>query len=409
MASLLIEIQGERDQRTLQTLSTIDPTIASQIITQTTPPTLPNTKQHATLTIQCAYRMYLAKKMSNILFFQQYHQEEKERQKRSERQVTEGIALVNQNKLTQEMSDQAVLDRQQAIKTDNTNLALQIHAQSPSTIATEDELNQRVREALKKFNSDEEEEDTESDSTSDEKETAATTQIEQRKSFYKELKLNEQEQNKKTSPSSAPSAPLSSNSKIIKPPRSKNSKKNSTTHSHQAGQKKGRVMVRKVIVEGREFAVKDDSAADGEDEDEGSSNFSFSSQSETEDNDLQKDKNLKEKISNEKGMKETPGMKWSKRVLEFQCNKTELMQLRNVELKSRIRDLEVLLSQLSNTMMDAMMESSELMSQTEILDITIGQLMERLDPGNINIKTGAHKKGRSYPKPNTTRKFFGVL
>ena len=29
-------------------------------------------------------------------------------------------------------------------------------------------------------------------------------------------------------------------------------------------------MVRKVIVEGREFAVKDDSAADGEDEDEDS-------------------------------------------------------------------------------------------------------------------------------------------
>ena len=108
-------------------------------------------------------------------------------------------------------------------------------------------------------------------------------------------------------------------------------------------------------------------------------------------------------------VKETPGMKWSKRVLEFQCNKQELMQLRNVELKSRIRDLEVLLSQLSNTMMETMMESSELMSQTEILDITIGQLMERLDPGNINIKTGAHKKGRSYPKPNTTRKFFGVL
>ena len=108
-------------------------------------------------------------------------------------------------------------------------------------------------------------------------------------------------------------------------------------------------------------------------------------------------------------MKETPGMKWSKRVLEFQCDKKELMQLRNVELKSRIRDLEVLLSQLSNTMMETMMESSELISQTEILDITIGQLMERLDPGNINIKTGAHKKGRSYPKPNTTRKFFGVL
>jgi|TARA_B110000211_G_C13861836_1_gene456896 hypothetical protein len=105
-------------------------------------------------------------------------------------------------------------------------------------------------------------------------------------------------------------------------------------------------------------------------------------------------------------MKETPGMKWSKRVLEFQCDKKELMQLRNVELKSRIRDLEVLLSQLSNTMMETMMESSELISQTEILDITIGQLMERLDPGNINIKTGAHKKGRSYPKPNTTRKFF---
>jgi len=95
-------------------------------------------------------------------------------------------------------------------------------------------------------------------------------------------------------------------------------------------------------------------------------------------------------------MKETPGMKWSKRVLEFQCDKKELMQLRNVELKSRIRDLEVLLSQLSNTMMETMMESSELISQTEILDITIGQLMERLDPGNINIKTGAHKKGRSY-------------
>ena len=58
--------------------------------------------------------------------------------------------------------------------------------------------------------------------------------------------------------------------RIIKPPRSKNSKKNFKTHSHQAGQKKGRVMVRKVIVEGREFAVKDDSAADGEDEDEDS-------------------------------------------------------------------------------------------------------------------------------------------
>ena len=184
---------------------------------------------------------------------------------------------------------------------------------------------------------------------------------------------------------SAPSAPSSSNSKIIKPPRSNNSKKNSKTRSHQAGQKKGRVVVRKVIVEGREFAVKDDSAADGEDEDDGSSNFSFSSQSETEDNDLQKDT-----TSNEKGMKETPGMKWSKRVLEFQCDKKELMQLRNVELKSRIRDLEVLLSQLSNTMMETMMESSELISQTEILDITIGQLMERLDPGNINIKTGAH-------------------
>ena len=53
-------------------------------------------------------------------------------------------------------------------------------------------------------------------------------------------------------------------------------------------------MVSKVMVEGREFAVKDDSAADGEDEDKGSSNLSFSSQSETEDNDLQKNKTQKD-------------------------------------------------------------------------------------------------------------------
>ena len=94
------------------------------------------------------------------------------------------------------------------------------------------------------------------------------------------------------------------------------------------------------------------------------------------------------------------------RVQEFQCSKQELLKLRNIDLKSRVRDLEVLLSQLSEKVMIGLTLHNELLSSTEILDITIGQLMERISPGHINIKTGNHGKGRSFPKPNTNRKHF---
>ena len=100
---------------------------------------------------------------------------------------------------------------------------------------------------------------------------------------------------------------------------------------------------------------------------------------------------------------------WCRRVKEFQCSKAELLLLRNIDLKGRVRDLEVLLSQLSERVTAALTKKNELLSQTEILDITIGQLMERISPGTINIKTGKHKKGRSFPRPNTNRKHFDKL
>ncbi len=100
---------------------------------------------------------------------------------------------------------------------------------------------------------------------------------------------------------------------------------------------------------------------------------------------------------------------WCTRVKEFQCSREELLKLRNVDLKGRGCDLEVLLSQLSERVTSALTKNNELSSQTEILDITIGQLMERISPGHINIQTGNHKKGRSFPKPNTNRKHFDKL
>ena len=199
------------------------------------------------------------------------------------------------------------------------------------------------------------------------------------------------------------------------------------------GQKRGRAAVRTVVHGEREYAVKDDSAPNEEDGASELSGLSNEYENESSEEDyeeetktsfsggggghrgghrggedrMQSGRPLEIQGEGERAL--TPAQKWMERVQEFQCNREELLRLNRGDMERRVRDLDVLLLQLSTELTTALTEQSELCSETEILDITIGQLMERISPGHINIKNGSHKKGRSFPKPNTTRKFFDMF
>jgi hypothetical protein len=330
---------------------------------------------------------------------QQFHREEEERQKKSKLQVMEGFALVDQAKLLQQMKDQLILDRKRSVKTNNLEKALKLHNDT-NTTAMENEfvldgtnLNQINLEGNRSSNS--------ISSNSNSNGNGSSEEEEEEEEEENVRKVGQKSTNKRE--------------RVLKEKVDVASEKNFE-------QKSGRVAQYQTVVENsREYTVKDDSPDSEEEivgkmdnylaEDEEVSSMSEAvggdNDSSDGDDDIEKLQDKKNVMNNSLNNKEDSEAKtWCLRVQEFQCSKQELLKLRNIDLKSRVRDLEVLLSQLSEKVMIGLTLHNELLSSTEILDITIGQLMERISPGHINIKTGNHGKGRSFPKPNTNRKHF---
>ena len=365
-------LQHTRNARTRDVLQQADNTIPVEGLDS---PPLPTDRPptHHVVTIQCAVRIMQAKQTLQTKMLAQFHQEEQERTRKSNMQVAEGLALVDQAKLIQQMKDQLVLDRKKAVKTNNLEKAIQLHSNNKATTSIEDEFGLE--------SADEESSSSGSGSSSSEEQGG-------------EVK-KERQQEEGTS----------------------------------LGQKRGGPTT--VVQNGREYAVKEDDPSEQGEEDDtvgsdsgrdsGRGDDESSGEGDGEEEEElsrltaryngEKDvgKRAQEKRLGRLATKESEATTWCRRVQEFQCDREELLQLRRVDLESRVRDLEVLLSQLSGTIMEALTSQGELTSQTEILDITIGQLMERISPGNLDVKTGSHKKGRSFPKPNTTRKFFDRL
>ena len=399
----LAHLQQERDERTRTVLSNEDASIAADVIgtasADNLKPSLSSSVENnrsSIILIQCAVRILLAKKHAELAFSTKFHQEEEERRTRAERQVTEGLALVDQAKLTQEMADQEVLERTQSMKEENTKIALQLHSQTTTPQATTTTMQDEfgvVADALDDLLlEDDSDDDTDDSDDADDKNGTNTSTADGYES--KEVQV------------------------VKVGVRKERNKGRKTASSTSGGQKRGHV-VQTVMYNGRELAVKEDSE-DGED---GSGEMSNSEIEDSDEGASSSPENSRKGGSNSKSNSSaagtgpqqkggntigeiSPAQIWLRRVQEFQCDESELRQLRRVDLESRVRDLEVLLSQLSESVTEALTENSELHSKTEFLDITISQLMERISPGHINIKTGAHKKGRTFPQRNTTRKHF---
>jgi hypothetical protein len=101
---------------------------------------------------------------------------------------------------------------------------------------------------------------------------------------------------------------------------------------------------------------------------------------------------------------------WQARVKEFQCDRNNLLKLRHVELETRVVALESLLGQISGDVMATLQDAADVEESVSILRITAKQLIERINPGGINIKTGGKKKkGWRWAPKNTVRKHFDTL
>ena len=503
MASLLT-LQQERDERTFEVLHATDKSIAEQIMpTNNTQPT--DGAQQSALVIQCAVRVHLAQKKVAKYLLQQFHQEEQLRKKKSMLQVTEGLALVDQAKLIQQMKDQLVLDRKKSVKTNHTELALELHKKSSMDGIALDDI--QVDEHTSSSSS--------SSSSSDDDDTKTKTKTKEQE---QEQAAQGTAQVKHNTPPTKATEPTEPSNPIAGQKRGRVVQvegEQAVAKGHRQyvwhGQGLGYLMdgvpygcamgtiqplvpvvklekgepftvvelrrtavgplgisklygrielpvgnpgisgwvdlttykcteIRTTTENGRGYAVKNDHPTEedqeeepeedhgnaqhndssdlsdsrgGDNDDSSSEGFDGEEAAEEDEQEEEEEEEAPEeksgKTSHCQNVIETEGSMWCRRVKEFQCSKEELLLLRNIDLKGRVRDLEVLLSQLSERVTAALTKKNELLSQTEILDITIGQLMERISPGTINIKTGKHKKGRSFPKPNTNRKHFDKL
>lgn len=101
---------------------------------------------------------------------------------------------------------------------------------------------------------------------------------------------------------------------------------------------------------------------------------------------------------------------WKARAKEFQCDRDSLLRLRRLDLKARIVALELLLEQVSGDVMVTLQDAANVEESASILRITAAQLIERINPGGVDIKTGGKKKvGWRWASKNTVRKHFESL
>ena len=91
---------------------------------------------------------------------------------------------------------------------------------------------------------------------------------------------------------------------------------------------------------------------------------------------------------------------------DFQSTKDDLFLLRYTDMLARRRDLGHLLQTISDSLAEELEKRDSLLMERDFLQLTIQQLLERISPGNVDVKTGKKKKKSVFAKPNISRKMF---
>ena len=378
--SVTSKLDNDSAKSVYNSLAAVDRHLADEIFQNNARPCI--------VKIQCEIRRYLARKQVETMLLEAFEVEEELRRKKRAQQISDGLALVEMSTIEQSLADSAILEQHRNLaSTTESEKALKVWSKMLPDSSISDAHTIAEREPIE--------------------------QVESKKG--RPVLLNKAQSSEPVDERRGPQLPKAPRPKYVRRPNSKSDVNFTSSDGIPSSSSDVDVRADKNPALDQGFRTAAAESLSGVD-DENSSRYGSgeessggreSNQSDWDGDGSQGQQSEALPFPDKPEDMNRNSSYWIPRVREFQCKLEELERLSSTSLETRALALESLLHQISNDLMKSFTVTDELEESAGLLRITAQQLIERINPGGIDIRTGGQKKkGWAWAPRNTTRKHY---